>query len=251
MTKRKILEVKNEVEFRYAASNRVSYSIAAGLTLHEDETWCIRGVSGSGKSTLMTLLAGLRPFGRGRIDYSFQGASPLAVSAMNWNDQVGPALWRRIGFAFQRPELIRSLDVADNLALVRGNGGGVPLFDESEWQGIARSRVWRISGGETQRLGLLRALGGDQDLIFLDEPTNNLDRDNREAVADFVIRQRAGRALVVVSHDDDFIRKLEIDRVFQISAQSVTGGGIRRLEETAWVAPEDSDPAELEPDESS
>lgn len=238
MTGTKILEVIEDVEFRYPEDEGVSYIVPAGLVLHRGEAWCIRGVSGSGKSTLMTLLAALRRFIWGEVAYSFEGEPPVTVSPESWRHRVGPGLWRRIGFAFQRPELIRALDVTDNLALVAGNGAGASLFGDQEWERIAHSRVWEISGGQIQRLGLMRAFGADQYLVFLDEPTNNLDRRNRAAVADYVARLRRGRGLVVVSHDDEFIDTLEIDRVHEIRETTAPDGGLRRsLTEIHWPEP--------------
>jgi ABC-type lipoprotein export system ATPase subunit len=229
MTSTPILEVLEEVEFRYPEDPRTCYSIPSGLTLSVGEAWCIYGRSGYGKSTLMTLLASLRRLERGRIRYQFPDAI-VAVTPTTWDQTVGPQLWQRIGFAFQRPELIKALSVTDNLRLALG-GGPVdqpPLFKEKEWKGIARSRVWEISGGQVQRLGLLRAFGRGQNLVFLDEPTNNLDRRNREDVADFVQKHRATHALVVVSHDDDFVRSLDIDCRFEVSDTHADNGEVRR-----------------------
>lgn len=233
MTENKILEVVAEVTFSYPEDEGVSYAIPAGLTLHEDEAWCIRGVSGSGKSTLMTLLAALRRFQSGEIRYSFDGDGPAEVSTDTWHRRVGPALWGHIGFAFQRPELIRALNVQDNLALVLGREAlsGSSIFDDKEWQDIASSWVWKISGGQVQRLGLLRAFGTRQRLVFLDEPTNNLDVHNRDSVAEFVRTHRRGRAMVVVSHDESFIDTLDADRIFRIREVPVDGGVRRTLTE--------------------
>jgi putative ABC transport system ATP-binding protein len=224
-----ILEVLDDVEFRYPEDPRCCYVIPAGLTLSVGEAWCISGVSGSGKSTLMTLLAALRRLGRGRLRYHLADGS-VEVTPGNWSTAVGPALWRRIGFAFQRPELVRALSVADNLRLSLGDGELVrpALFSEPEWRRVAGSRAWEISGGQVQRLGLLRAFGRGQRLIFLDEPTNNLDRRNRQTVAAFVQSHRATHALVVVSHDDDFIRTLGIDRRFEVGEEAASRGEVRR-----------------------
>ncbi len=226
----KTLEVVDDVEFRYPGDEQVTYVAPAGLALHTDEAWCIHGVSGSGKSTLMTLLAALRSFRRGHIRYRFAESEPIEVCRDTWKRQVGPALWRRIGFAFYRPELIRALNVRDNLSLVLDNGDlhAPELFDAEEWRNIADSRVWEISGGQVQRLGLMRAFGEGQDLVFLDEPTNNLDRRNRADVASYVRENRQGRALIVVSHDEEFIDRLEVDRVFEIREWTGDGGRVRR-----------------------
>lgn len=231
MSETKILEVLEEVEFRYPQDTHCSYSIPAGLSLSVGEAWCIRGISGSGKSTLMTLLAALRRFNRGTVRYCLDGA-PVDVTPGGWDTVVGPGLWRRIGFAFQRPELIRALSVTDNLRLALGNDAPArpALFqnEEDEWEKIAASAVWKISGGQVQRLGLLRAFGLGQNLVFLDEPTNNLDRRNRQDVAEFVQSHRNTHALVVVSHDEDFIATLGIDRMLGVTELKTTNGDIRR-----------------------
>lgn len=225
-----ILEVLEEVEFRYPEDPRCAYSIPAGLTLSVGEAWCIHGISGSGKSTLMTLLAALRRLARGKVRYWFTDAAVVEVTPETWDEAVGPDLWHRIGFAFQRPELIRALSVADNLRLALGNGSIAEpaLFTPDEWRRIAASPVWEISGGQIQRLGLLRAFGRGQHLVFLDEPTNNLDRRNRRAVAEFVQAHSETHALVVVSHDDDFVRSLGVDRIFDVVETATAGGEIAR-----------------------
>jgi ABC-type lipoprotein export system ATPase subunit len=229
MSSKTILEVREEVEFHYPEDARCIYSIPAGLKLSLGEAWCLHGISGSGKSTLMTLLASLRRLKRGTIRYWFD-LSRVEVAPEVWDLAVGPCLWRRIGFAFQRPELIRALSVQDNLRLALGSMdiSQPPLFGEEEWRRVSNSPVWEISGGQVQRLGLLRAFGLGQNLVFLDEPTNNLDRRNRRAVAEFVRVHRETHALVVVSHDEDFIQSLEIDRMFDIAESVSEDGGIRR-----------------------
>lgn len=229
MSSKTVLEVREEVEFHYPEDARCVYSIPAGLKLSLGEAWCLHGISGSGKSTLMTLLASLRRLNRGTIRYWFD-LSRVEVAPEVWDSAVGPCLWRRIGFAFQRPELIRALSVQDNLRLALGPAAVFrpALFEKDEWDRVSRSPVREISGGQVQRLGLLRAFGLGQNLVFLDEPTNNLDRRNRQAVADFVQKRRETHALVVVSHDEDFIQSLEIDRMFDIAESVTEDGGIRR-----------------------
>jgi len=222
-----VLEVLEEVEFRYPRDPLHRYSIPAGLRLHRGEAWCIHGISGSGKTTLMTLLASLRRLQKGRIRYQFSDGSAVDVHPASWPSVVGPDLWRRLGFAFQRPELLRSLTVAGNLELV-SERNAPSLFNADEWAKIADSRIWRISGGQVQRLGLLRAFGPHQGLTFLDEPTNNLDLSNRQEVIEFVRQGRRDRGLIVVSHDDQFLTGLEADRLLVVKEQPCRGEGVVR-----------------------
>jgi len=69
-------------------------------------------------------------------------------------------------------------------------------------------RIDRLSGGEYQLLCLWACLGGDADLVLLDEPTNNLDREHIELAAEEVAAERDRRATVVVSHDVDFLQQV-------------------------------------------
>lgn len=237
MTRQPLLEVVEEIEFRYPGDDQHRYRIPSGLRLFAGEAWCLSGISGSGKTTLMTLLASLRRFQRGRIRYRFPDAPPIEVSPGSWRSVVGPRLWRRLGFSFQRPELIRSLSVAANLEIV-GSASEANLFSQTEWQSIASSRVWQISGGQIQRLGLMRAFGDRQALVFLDEPTNNLDIDNRKAVLDFVRSQRDQRGLIAVSHDADFLEGLEVDRQLRVEETMTQDGGVdRALHHVAGPSP--------------
>lgn len=226
MRKDEVLRVEAELSFRYPRDPDCVYRVPTGLAFRRGEAWCVVGESGCGKSTVMALLAALRRPEQGCLAYRFGGDEPIEVDAEAWGQAVGPKLWRRIGFAFQRPELVRALSVVENLRLVHGEGDLplAPLFEEPEWQQMAAARAWEVSGGQLQRLGLLRAFGTGQDLIFLDEPTNNLDPRNRTAVTTWVRQQSRDRALVVVSHDQAFLDSLEIDHFLTIDDRNLGEG---------------------------
>lgn len=226
---RVVVEVLEDLEFSYPESRNCRYVVPAGLRLLDGEAGCVLGVSGCGKSTVMTLLAALRPFERGRIRYSLSDRRVVEVSSENWSRKVGPKLWGQIGFAFQRPEMMRSLTAGANLELFSRDGGSPVLFTEKDWSRIVDSRVWQLSGGELQRLGLLRAFAKAPRLAFLDEPTNNLDRGNRKEVAEFLRQRRQGRALMVVSHDHSFVESLAVDRIFTMEERKESEIQIRTL----------------------
>ena len=214
-----VITIIKDVEFTYANDPQQHlYHIPSGLIFPYQKVFCISGVSGSGKSTLLTMLAGLRRFDRGCIKYHF-GNKYIEVTPENWDRTVGPDLWKNIGFSFQKPELIRTLTVQANLDLVSGGDKDIPykkLFSEDDWKGIANSKVWEISGGQIQRIGLLRTFMGAQDLILLDEPTNNLDIGNRKDVADFVNALSNQCSLLIVSHDDEFLNTINLDGTLQV-----------------------------------
>lgn len=81
-------------------------------------------------------------------------------------------------------------------------------------------RIDRLSGGEYQLLCLWTCLGGDADLVLLDEPTNNLDREHSELAAEEIEAERERRATLVVSHDPEFLQRV-CTRIIQVVPRSV------------------------------
>jgi ATPase subunit of ABC transporter with duplicated ATPase domains len=103
-------------------------------------------------------------------------------------------------------------------------------FRTNEWSDIRYGRATTLSGGQKLRLGLVRAFGLGQSLVILDEPTGALDQDNRTMVANFIKDQVEKVGLLVVSHDDDFVRSLNVDRTFVIAQFEDAGQKVRSLQ---------------------
>lgn len=160
------------------------------------------GPSGSGKSSLLFLLAGLRRPTTGRV---LLLGRPLDAAP----DRNAALRRRHVGFVFQEPFLVPWLSLREN-ALVHATGPGAAarVEDLARRVGVAHlldERPHRVSGGERQRAGLLRALANDPDLVLADEPTAFLDHPTGHAVMD-VLRACVGRAaLVVVTHDPEML----------------------------------------------
>ena len=144
----KIIEILEQVEFNYPGDDKYIYCIPTGINIYQGKTYSIQGVSGSGKSTILTLLAALRRFRQGVIQYTFTEKKTFKVSPTTW--KVGPRFWGNIGFSFQKPELTRELTVIENLELAVGEDNAqdmaLALFDQKEWDTIKDSRIWKISG---------------------------------------------------------------------------------------------------------
>jgi putative ABC transport system ATP-binding protein len=240
-----LLRVKSTAEFSYEG-HPYTYRVPEGFSIDLGEKVCISGVSGSGKSTILTMLAGLRRLSKGEIQYNFKHGPSLSLAA---KQNVGPALWGEIGFSFQRPELLSALTVEGNMRLSLGDLHaellGQRLFPETErnmngetfrtneWTDIKHKRVTALSGGQKLRLGLVRAFGRGQSFVILDEPTGALDQDNRTMVANFIEYQAKNVGLLVVAHDDDFVRNLNMDRTFVISQFEDAGRKVRSLQRAA------------------
>jgi lipoprotein-releasing system ATP-binding protein len=236
-----LLRVKNTIEFSYEG-HPYTYRVPEGFNIDVGEKVSISGVSGSGKSTILTMLAGLRRLSKGEIQYNFKCGRCLTLVA---KQDLGPALWGQIGFSFQRPELLNALTVEGNIRLSVGDNTeclGRRLFPKTErnvngetfrtdeWTDIKHKRATVLSGGQKLRLGLVRAFGQGQSVVILDEPTGALDQDNRWMVADFIMDQAKNVSLLVVAHDDDFVRSLRVDRTFVISQFESDGRKVRSLQ---------------------
>lgn len=182
------------------------------LEIHPGESVALVGPSGSGKTTLLNLIAGILEPDSGRI--------ALAGRVLT---SLGPRQRRRqrltgMGMVFQSFELLDYLDVRDNILLQARLAPVVRITAELEQR--AREVAWELglgdkwhrpvdalSQGERQRVAVCRALLLDPTLVLADEPTGNLDPDNKRAVLDHLVAlcARDGRILLTVTHDHSLL----------------------------------------------
>ncbi len=228
-----IIEISKQIEFTYPEDDHYIYCIPKGINISAEKMYSIQGISGSGKSTILTLLAALRRFRQGIIQYTFGAKEAITVTSANWKKIVGPVFWGNIGFSFQKPELIRALTVKKNLEFAIGKATteemALALFEQKEWDTIKDSRIWKLSGGQMQRLGIIRAFGANQNIVFMDEPTNNLDKSNRKKMVDFIQKYRHNKSIVFVSHDKPFLDMLKIDTTFEVREEGEHLGRGKRI----------------------
>jgi ABC-type polar amino acid transport system ATPase subunit len=203
---------------------RLSFGVAAG------EVVALMGLSGSGKTTALRAIAGLEPFDAGeiRLGQTIRGSGPLATGARE-------ALRREVGMVFQFHHLFEHLSALDNVCLAPVHVQGMArdravtlarrLLDELGVGHRAAALPRELSGGEAQRVAIARALALDPPLLLFDEPTASLDPARRgELGAALQALAAAGRALVVTSHDDDFVRD-HATRVAILAAGAVVETG--------------------------
>jgi putative ABC transport system ATP-binding protein len=173
---------------------------ALDLTLAAGEIVAIVGPSGSGKSSLLNLIAGLDPIENGSIR--------LGDSELTRLDESGRTALRRqrIGFVFQFFNLIPTLTARENCLLPQElNGQRQPERVDALLAAVgltARAHHFpdALSGGEQQRVALVRALAHRPALVLADEPTGNLDEATAATVADLLfatLRQERCTALIV------------------------------------------------------
>ncbi len=190
------------------------------LSIEDRELVAIRGASGSGKSTLLYLLGGL--------DHPTSGKVLIDGKNLTSMDDEKLALFRNsyVGFVFQFHFLLPSMTCRDNILLPARIGGKDTKIVEKDIEELAKilgvthclsKFPFEISGGEQQRINIIRALSLRPKILLCDEPTGNLDSKNSEKVATLLKNLAAdfGATLLVVTHDDKvasfFPRKIVIE----------------------------------------
>jgi tungstate transport system ATP-binding protein len=187
--------------------DRIDFELEAGVS------YVLTGPNGSGKSTLLRILGGLLPPDRGRL--VFEGRSVPLVPYPDW-------LRREIVYVHQHPYLFRS-SVIHNLEYgleLRG----IPqerrhqIADEAiRWAGlddVRGVRPDRLSGGEKQRVSLVRARLLAPRVLLLDEPTANLDREAKVRTLDLIQRlTHEALTVVVACHDEAIIALPDMRRL--------------------------------------
>ena len=171
------------------------------LEIRRGEFIVLLGPSGSGKSTLLNILGGLDVPTSGEVrftDHVLTGASEAELTA-----------YRRehVGFVFQFYNLIPSLTVRENLALVTDIAEHPMAIDEAiELVGLTPRRDHfpaQLSGGEQQRVAIARAIVKRPDVLLCDEPTGALDYQTGKLVLEVIARinKELGTTAVVITHN--------------------------------------------------
>lgn len=192
------------------------------LDIADRDLVAIRGASGSGKSTLLYLLGGLDVPSTGNVVINGQNLSKLS------DKELADFRNQNVGFVFQFHFLLPSMTCIDNILLpARIGGGNIDMkVVESDVAKLAKilgvehclkKFPYQLSGGEQQRINIIRALSMRPKILLCDEPTGNLDSKNSEKVADLLknLAHDFGAILLVVTHDDKvasfFPRKIVIE----------------------------------------
>ena len=180
------------------------------LEVAEGEFVALMGPSGSGKSTLLTILGAMNRPTKGRV--SIDGIDVYGLTEEKRADFRNEYL----GFVFQQHHLMPYLTALENveLPLVVSRLGAREKRERSlralgdvGLSGKEHRLPSELSGGEQARVAIARAVANEPPLILADEPTGNLDSGTGRAVMDLLAElNRAGRTVVVVTHDEAVAR---------------------------------------------
>jgi ABC-type polar amino acid transport system ATPase subunit len=188
------------------------------------------GLSGSGKSTLLRAVAGLEPFDGGKIR-----VGGVELTPGRRRPPSPDPLRREVGMVFQFHHLFEHLSALDNVCLApchvrreplqQASARATALLDQLGVAQRAAARPRELSGGEAQRVAIARALAMDPPLLLLDEPTASLDPARRRSLGESLAELAAsGRALLVTSHDDDFVRDFATEVLILADGEVVERG---------------------------
>lgn len=171
----------------------------ASISVHPNDKTCLVGRNGSGKSTLMKIAAGL-------------------IESDKGERFVQPGT--TIHYLPQEPDLASFETVEDYIVAGLGPQDDLhtALAMAEELELSPNSKTIELSGGETRRAALVRALAPQPDILFLDEPTNHLDLPVIEWLESKLHQIRS--ALVIISHDRRFLENLSRETVWMDRGQS-------------------------------
>ena len=194
------------------------------ISINLSDQIAISGNSGSGKSTLLHLLAALDTPTSGKIL-----VDDVDMSLFNKN-KLSKHRLENFGFVYQFHHLMEDLTVIENILIPGQLANSNPNLKEDAYElaeliGLSHRLnhlPWKLSGGEKQRVAIARALINKPKVIFLDEPTGNLDDKNAQIIQDllFDISNRHGVALVAATHDNNFIKNFKT--IFKIENKTIS-----------------------------
>jgi lipoprotein-releasing system ATP-binding protein len=208
------LKLKDVSKSFMAAENTVSVLKNISFELASGNSVAIMGPSGSGKSTLLHLIGTLDQPSSGLIEMN--GKNPFVLSE--------PELARfrnsQIGFVFQDHHLLPQYSVIENVMLpalafpdVKNNAESRAkvLLEKVGLGHRLNHRPAQLSGGESQRAAVARALMNDPSILLCDEPTGNLDHANAESVASllFDLHKQENNLMIVVTHSADLAQRFQ------------------------------------------
>src|SRR5579884_3340939 len=207
MTDAPIIEARDLKKIYHVGDVDVPALRGVNLSIRRGEFVSLIGPSGSGKSTLFHILGGLTPPTSGSVlieSYDLSKMSDADRTNLRKN---------KVGFVFQKYNLLPTLSAADNIAIARDIAGNDSDHDE-QFQRVLdllkiahrlKHKPKALSGGEQQRVAIARALVNHPAILLADEPTGNLDSANSDAVLKILrdLNDRFGQTILMITHNPE------------------------------------------------
>lgn len=180
------------------------------MTLDEGKFVVILGPSGAGKSTLLNMLGGLDSPTSGKIFVEGRDISTLS------NDELADYRAATVGFVFQFYNLVPTLTVHENVALVKEIAphalSATKMIGEVGLSDHLNNFPSELSGGEQQRVSIARALAKNPKILLCDEPTGALDSETGVLVLKLLLRmaKNYGKTIVIVTHNQNIAKMADV-----------------------------------------
>jgi putative ABC transport system ATP-binding protein len=200
--------LKTENLWKVYRSGKLEVAALRGVNLEilPGDFAAVMGPSGCGKSTLLHVIGGLAQATRGRVLLDGNDLTALGDAGRTELRR------RKVGFVFQRFNLLPTLNARENIKLaqhIHGNGFDPHRFDViTQMLGLTNRlehRPGELSGGEQQRVALARAIINEPKIVLADEPTGNLDTKNSEIVLGLLrqLNSELGQTIVMITHNPE------------------------------------------------
>jgi putative ABC transport system ATP-binding protein len=225
-----ILEVSDLTKSYQTPTHSLTVLDHVSFSVQKGDVVAVVGPSGSGKTTLLGLCAGLDRATSGSVILN-----EIRLDILN-EDERADIRNRFVGFVFQNFQLIPTLTALENVMVpleLRGEKGAAKrALDWLDRVGLADRHDHypsQLSGGEQQRVALARAFSNEPLILFVDEPTGNLDEETGKLVEQllFDLNGEAGTTLILVTHDLELADKAQ--RVIQLRGGKVVKDTGKRM----------------------
>ena len=196
----KIISIKN---INYCYKDKIIINDIS-LDICKDEITALRAPPGAGKTTLLKLMYGLLQPSSGNIKRNYD--TNICTSMIFQNPKF---LDRTVYFNLEHALFCKNIPKHSRDNIIKN------LFTKYSLEYLSDMHIRLLSGGELQLVSLLRSLVIQPDIIFYDEPTNNLDKYNTSLILDIISSAISERKqIILVSHDNNFIDKLNCLNVY-------------------------------------
>ncbi|HAY97278.1 MAG TPA: macrolide ABC transporter ATP-binding protein [Ruminococcaceae bacterium] len=205
-----IVEFKNVSRVYTSGDHELKALDNVNLTLDEGKFIVILGPSGAGKSTLLNLLGGLDSPTSGKIIVDGKDISDLS------GDELAVYRAAKVGFVFQFYNLVPTLTVHENVALVKEIApdalSATKMLEEVGLSDHLKNFPSELSGGEQQRVSIARALAKNPKILLCDEPTGALDSQTGVLVLKLLLKMARdyGKTIVIVTHNQNIAKMADV-----------------------------------------
>ena len=199
-----IVDIKKLTKTFSDGSRKLHVLKDINLQIDEGSIITIKGPSGSGKSTLLSII--------GTLDNADSGELLINGISIQENTNIDKLRNKSIGFVFQFHNLISELTLEENVSLPKmiakeqlGKKELIELFEYFDLKDRMNSFPNDLSGGEKQRVAVMRAIINNPSIIIADEPTGNLDKENALKMMSLFQKLNTEKKLTIIiaTHDED------------------------------------------------